>query len=148
MSIAKLGSFAVVGLIAAAALLEVFHVNGSAPTVVDGVPARADFQVIDGDTLRTPEGERIRLIGIDAPELPPRAKCAREAELALAAKDRLTGLIGSAAHIKTSPRSGEPDRDRFDRLLRDVSVDGVDAGEILLAEGLAKVWRGRKSVWC
>ncbi|MBU2135317.1 MAG: thermonuclease family protein [Alphaproteobacteria bacterium] len=148
MSIAKLGSFVVVGLIAAAALLEVFHVNGSAPTAVDGVPARASFQVVDGDTLRTAEGERIRLIGIDAPELPPRARCAGEAELALAAKDRLTDLVEGATHIATTPRPDEPDRDRYDRLLRDVSVDGVDVGEILVSEGLAKVWRGRKGVWC
>lgn len=148
MSLGKLSAFTVIGLIVAAAILEVSEVGGPGPAVIDGVPARAGFHVIDGDTLRTAEGERIRLIGIDAPELPPRAKCAGEAELALAAKDRLTELIDGAAHIATTPRTGEPDRDRFDRLLRDVSIDGADVGDTLVSEGLAKVWQGRKSVWC
>lgn len=148
VSITKLGALAVVALIAAAALIEVFDGNTPAPTIAYGVPVRAKLDVIDGDTLRTAGGERIRLIGIDAPELHPRARCPHEAELALAAKDRLTELIDGAAEIATTPRPDEPDRDRYDRLLRDVSVDGVDVGEILVSEGLAKVWRGRKSVWC
>jgi micrococcal nuclease len=146
MTFAKLGSLSVVVLIAAAAVVEVFGQSPLAPAGPHG--ARPKPQVIDGDTLRTAEGERIRLIGVDAPELSPRARCPHEAELALAAKFRLTELIDRSTQIVITPRGDGPDRDRFDRLLRDVSVDGTDVGDILVAEGLAKVWKGRKSVWC
>jgi len=29
-----------------------------------------------------------------------------------------------------------------------VLVDGQDAGAIMVDEGLAQVWRGRKAEWC
>lgn len=104
--------------------------------------------VVDGDTLRLPSGERVRLVGIDTAEMPPRAACDREVQLALAAKARLQQLVRGAEEVSLRRPAGERDRDRYDRLLRDVFVDGHDAGDILVSEGLAQVWRGRKARWC
>lgn len=87
--------------------------------------------VVDGDTIdvRAPDGteERIRFIGIDTPE---RGECGYgEASTALA--DLVFGqqvrLVAGAVD----------NRDRYDRLLRYVDVDGTDAGKRLLESGLA-----------
>lgn len=104
--------------------------------------------ITDGDTIRLSTGDRVRLAGIDAPEMPPRAACDLEIELALAAKARLQDLIRNADVVALRRPSGERDQDRYGRLLRDVIVDGRDAGVILVDEGLAQVWQGRKAKWC
>lgn len=44
-------------------------------------------RVIDGDTFELTTGEHVRILNIDTAEMPPRARCAREAQLALQAKD-------------------------------------------------------------
>lgn len=105
--------------------------------------------VTDGDTVRLASGECVRLAGVDAPELPPRARCDREVRLALEAKARLLELTREADRVTLRHPVDEPrDADHYGRLLRDLHIDGVDAGEILVAEGLAQVWRGRKAEWC
>ncbi|HSK22013.1 MAG TPA: thermonuclease family protein [Egicoccus sp.] len=87
--------------------------------------------VIDGDTVdvRGPDGteERVRVIGIDTPE---REECGyAEAANALAdlVEDREVVLVPGA----------RDDRDRYDRLLRYLDVDGTDAGLHLIEQGLA-----------
>ena len=112
--------------------------------VVDG----ARIYITDGDTIRLPTGERVRLAGIDTAEMPPRAACDREVKLALDAKARLQELIRNADEVTLRRPPGERDADRYGRLLRDVLVDGQDAGAILVEEGLAQVWQGRKAEWC
>jgi endonuclease YncB( thermonuclease family) len=113
--------------------------------LVDG----ARLYVHDGDTVRLVTSERVRLAGIDAPDFPPRAECEREVRLALEAKARLLELVRAADQVSLHRPPGEPrDADRYGRLLRDLQVDGRDAGDILVAEGLAQVWRGRKAEWC
>lgn len=104
--------------------------------------------VIDGDTLRLPNGDRVRLVGIDTAEMPPRAKCEREVRLALEAKARLQELVRSANAVTLRSPPGERDTDRYGRRLRNVFVDDRNAGDILVNEGLAQVWRGRKAQWC
>jgi endonuclease YncB( thermonuclease family) len=99
-------------------------------------------RVIDGDTLALGE-ERIRIANIDAPEMPPKAKCAFEAETALAAKARLRGLM--AREDVTVRRTGQ---DRYGRTLAHVYVGGADAGETLIAAGLVRPWEGRRRPWC
>ncbi|RAK52624.1 thermonuclease family protein [Phenylobacterium deserti] len=103
-------------------------------------------RVVDGDTLLLVGGERVRLLNIDAPEMPARASCEREAALALEAKARLENLAPAGAAV-TLRRDGE-DRDRYGRLLRRLEVDGEDVGQRLTREGLAQTWRGRKAQWC
>ncbi|MCW3837833.1 thermonuclease family protein [Sphingomonas canadensis] len=90
---------------------------------------------IDGDTLRCagPGGEHIRLIGIDAPELPghcrPDRRCAPGDPIASRAA-LAAGLRGRA----TIERLG---KDRYGRTLARVRVSGVDLGCRQLAGGHA-----------
>src|SRR3546814_17131275 len=56
--------------------------------------------VYDGDTLRaTMDGQstRIRIMGLDTPELPTHNKCASEKERGYIARDRLRALLKGAA---------------------------------------------------
>lgn len=92
---------------------------------VDG----ARLYVHDGDTVRLATGERVRLAGIDTPELPPRAACDREARLALEAKARLLELVRNGRQVTLHrPPAERRDADPYGRLLRDLRVDGRDAG--------------------
>lgn len=81
-------------------------------------------RVVDGDTIRV-GGERIRLRGIDTPEM---------SELqGPAAKQRLTELLRSGS-IRIEPHG----RDVYNRLLADVFVNGQNVADTLLAEGYEK----------
>ena len=97
--------------------------------------------VHDGDGLRC-DGERIRIMNIDAPELPGSPKCARgrtgwcDYQKGYEARDALTAFIGSRRVMVR--RTGT---DRYGRTLARVSVNGRDAGEYLVSLGLARLWR-------
>lgn len=103
-------------------------------------------RVIDGDTVVIAGGERVRILNIDTAEMPPRSRCAAEARLALAARARLSQLVQSSDEVVLS--SAGRDRDQYGRQLRLIRLDGVDVGEQLVREGLAKRWRGRRAQWC
>ncbi len=109
---------------------------------VAGQIRAADIRITDGDTFRVLE-ERIRIENIDTPEMPGRARCPAEAQLAVQAKARLGQLL-AAGDIRLA-RNGE---DRYGRTLARVSVNGVDVGEQLVREGAAQRWAGRKAQWC
>ena len=98
--------------------------------------------VWDGDTLVV-AGERVRIANIDTPEMPPKARCAAEADGALRARDRLQALVASGP--VELERTGT---DRYGRTLARVSIDGADAGNALVAAGLARPWEGRRRSWC
>ena len=96
--------------------------------------------VVDGDTIRveTLGGRqlgRVRLLGIDAPEVdhpPEPAECyAKEATGLL---ERLAP-VGSTVELVTD--IAQPNRDRYDRLLRYVEHDDADVARELLASGAA-----------
>ncbi len=96
--------------------------------------------VIDGDTIRL-EGERIRLLAIDAPELfSPR--CEAEYQLAAHARDRLADIL--SAEPWRVVRDGT---DRYGRTLAKLRLERGWAGTILVREGLAHWWEDRRS-WC
>ncbi len=99
--------------------------------------------VVDGDTFWM-EGEKIRILDIDTPELHP-ARCAEEERLGQAAKSRLHDLLNSGA--VTLHRAGR-DRDRYGRLLRRVEVSGQPVGDMLIGEGLARPYAGGRRSWC
>ena len=103
----------------------------------------AEVQVIDGDTFDH-GGERIRIAGIDTPEL--NGRCGREIELAGRARQRLRQLL-AAGPFELVP-AGDRDVDRYGRKLRDVVRDGRSIGDTLVAEGLAREWRGYRRPWC
>ena len=123
--------------------LAVGRADLSSVAAAPGEPASAlHVRVIDGDTLDI-GGERVRIANIDTPEMPPRSRCASEADGALRARDRLKAITASGS--VTLERTGT---DRYGRTLANVSVGGADAGRALIAAGLARPWEGRRRSWC
>ncbi|MCA1748460.1 MAG: thermonuclease family protein [Parasphingopyxis sp.] len=108
-----------------------------------GAAARINC-VVDGDTFWI-DGEKVRILDIDTPELHP-ARCAEEERLGLAAKHRLHALL-NGGELRLH-RAGDRDRDRYGRMLRTASVDGRDVGDVLIAEGLARPYGGGRRSWC
>lgn len=100
-------------------------------TVMPGYHVVTD--VVDGDTIKVSiDGkiETIRLIGIDAPELPNNC-FAREAT----AKARKT-LEGQPVRLEAD--KSQDNRDRYGRLLRYVILsDGTNFNRLMVAEGYA-----------
>lgn len=121
-----------------------------APSPTDTVRAR-DIRVIDGDTVRYDQ-ESIRLMGFNTPETRG-AECESERVMGYEAKQRLRDMIDAASVIVLDykmRRDGDRTRDRYQRLLAILTVDGVDVGTVLIAEGLAEEYngRGRRRDWC
>lgn len=100
-------------------------------------------RVIDGDTIVF-RGERVRLLNIDTPELPPKAKCWAEAALAVKAAEEMLGQVERASSIRIE-RNG---KDRYGRTLARVYDGGQDIGERLVNMGVAARWTGRRWDWC
>ncbi|CAN7486130.1 thermonuclease family protein [Pararhizobium sp. LjRoot255] len=89
-------------------------------------------KVVDGDTLVL-DGKRIRLVGIDAPEL--RQICQRDNQpwpCGKGARDHLDALIGDA---KTTCDAGGSDR--YGRLLAVCSSGGRDLNAAMVGAGYA-----------
>jgi micrococcal nuclease len=102
----------------------------------------AAVRVIDGDTFDY-GGERIRIADIDTPEV--RGRCPEERAQAARATRRLSALLASGPFELV--RNGR-DQDRYGRKLRVVVRDGRSIGDMLVAEGLARTWTGRREPWC
>lgn len=101
--------------------------------------------IVDGDT-GWHRGENWRLVGslggVDTPEI-SRPGCAEEKRKGVAARDRLRELMGSGYEIARGKK------DRYERTLVTITLsDGRDAGDVLIAEGLAQRWPNRGNVWC
>ncbi len=100
--------------------------------------ARVDF-VYDGDTIRLHDGRKVRLIGINAPEIahPKHDRPARRDEpYSREARRAVIDLIPAAGTIGL--RIGRERRDRYGRLLAHVYLpDGRSLEGILLSRGLA-----------
>lgn len=99
--------------------------------------------VVDGDTLWL-RGEKFRLQGFDTPETTTNF-CGgeRERQLGNKATDRLIQIMNDGE--VTFRRNG---KDRYGRTLADFYVDGIDVGEILIGEGLARQWPDGPEFWC
>ena len=86
----------------------------------------------DGDTCTTTTGERVRLACIDTPEL--RGKRADPIP-ALAARDHLRSLIvGHTVGIRRITT------DRYGRTVAELSVDGSNVQQKLVASGHAEIY--------
>lgn len=105
---------------------------------------RRDYCVIDGDTFTVADAT-IRIADIDAPETHP-PRCEQEARLGAQATRRLQELLNSGPFVLSRP--GWRDEDRYGRKLRTVSRDGRSLGAVLVSEGLAREWIGRRMPWC
>lgn len=134
-----------------ALLLLILTVPAKAQSLPGPVPADVE-EVVDGDTLKVRArvwiGQEIlvavRLRGIDAPEM--RARCDTEREMAEAARDGLSRLIGGEAVILTSVDGGK----YFGRVVADIATaQGQDAASELLRKGLVRPYAGgRREGWC
>lgn len=97
--------------------------------------------VVDGDTLWH-QGTKIRLIGIDAPEV--EGKCRRERQLASDATVHLTALLNTG--LIRIVYDGE---DRYGRALARLWVTDGEIGPAMIAAGLAEEYgTGRPPPWC
>lgn len=117
------------------------------PVLINFALVALALSVIDGDTVRR-GGETYRIANIDAPEIKS-AKCDAEARLALVAKRRLEQILasGKVKIISGDPATGRM-RDRHNRILARIFVNGRDVGDTLVMEGLARPWEGRRRSWC
>ena len=109
---------------------------------IEAPATTAALRVIDGDTFDY-GGDRIRIADIDTPEV--RGRCPEERAQAARATQRLRALL--AAGPFELVRNGR-DEDRYGRKLRIVVRDGRSIGDMLVAEGLARTWTGRREPWC
>ena len=111
------------------------------------------IRVIDGDTimveLSDKKTERVRLIGVDTPEMDASKNGAREygslsrshlAEWAQKGKDFTTDrLLHDTVTVSYDPAAGK--RDQYDRVLGYVTLeDGTDFNYLLVEEGYARVY--------
>ncbi|MCF7845026.1 MAG: thermonuclease family protein [Kiritimatiellales bacterium] len=97
------------------------------PSVEEAIITR----VVDGDTLTIllkGKMEYVRIIGIDAPE---KDEC-----FYTQATEQMKSLTEGKRAILESKT--DENRDKYDRLLRYVSVDGIDVGGQMIFEGFAK----------
>jgi endonuclease YncB( thermonuclease family) len=101
-------------------------------------------RVIDGDTFDT-GGIRVRVADIDTPEV--RGRCAYETALAARATARMRTLLAAGA-FELRPLADGRDEDVYGRKLRIVTRGGRSLGDVLVAEGLARTWSGRREPWC
>jgi micrococcal nuclease len=99
--------------------------------------------VVDGDTFHM-DGVTIRIADIDAPETHP-PRCAREADLGDRATTRLSQLLSAGAFQLVRQNR---DIDKYGRQLRIVIRDGRSIGKVLVGEGLARPWTGKRRPWC
>jgi micrococcal nuclease len=85
-------------------------------------------RVIDGDTFETDSGEKVRLIGINSPEISD--------VYGVESKNYLIKLISGKTIVLLSDVKSH-DRDRYNRLLRYVDLNGVDINKKMILEGYA-----------
>jgi micrococcal nuclease len=85
-------------------------------------------RIIDGDTFEIETGEKVRLIGINAPEISD--------IFGQEAKQYLSDLIKNK-NVDLQSDNKSKDRDRYQRLLRYVILEGVDINKKLVLDGYA-----------
>ena len=99
----------------------------------NALPSLTITRVIDGDTIEA-DKERIRLIGINAEEIPLEGEASCRA---LAAKEYLTSLLlDKTVEIEV----GQEPKDQYNRTLAYVFFDQGLVNTLLVEEGLADVW--------
>lgn len=110
---------------------------------------------VDGDTIATRVDAlpcplcrvSIRIRGIDTPEKGAKAKCVREAALAVEASLLTRSLIGTNKTMIVQ----NPKWDKYGgRIDGEVIIGGKDVGTALIEKGLARPYTGKgpKPDWC
>ena len=116
------------------------------------IPKWNVVEVIDGDTIDIKHSDyfynnpRIRLYGINTPESRG-AKCPKEKELGLLAKEFVKKTISDAGGVITL---GKIDKDKYGRILTNVYVNNIDLTSLLLKNGHGIPYFGGKktNIWC
>jgi endonuclease YncB( thermonuclease family) len=136
----------------AAVSMAAADVAGKPRRQVDGPVKARLVRVVDGDTIDVlariwPDHyveARVRLAGIDAPEL--RGKCAAERARAAAAKARLAALLAGGNLELRDIRYGKYAGRVVARVLTE---SGRDAGALMIAARLARPYAGgHRAGWC
>jgi micrococcal nuclease len=97
----------------------------------------------DGDSILSPQGERIRLLGVDTPERG--CKCQQECAMAEKATAFTRTKLRQAARIELVRFSP----DRYGRTLARVYLDGRDLSDMLIEAKLGRPYNGeRRLSWC
>lgn len=121
-------------------------------TLLFSLPAAAkvhQVEVYDADTITIPAsgmitGFRIRILGLDGPEL--RSSCPAERALATRARSRLVALASAGLDVQSGL-----ELDLYGRVLATVRTpNGQDVASVLIAEGLARPFDGKtaRRPWC
>lgn len=106
--------------------------------VVDGDTLHARVAVWPGHMVET----RVRLAGVDAPEL--RGRCRAEKERAIKARRALMAQIDGRNVILVHVRADK----YFGRVVAEVHADGRDVGAALMAAGHAAPYGRGRPDWC
>lgn len=130
-------------LIFLAATVYVFHEQRRPKAEHGEIVLWSIISVYDGDTIRIGH-ERIRIIGLDTPEIGKNARCNQEARMADEARNMLIRKL-SQSEIRIV-RDG---KDRYERTLAHVFVDGDNVIDELIEAGLARSYLGGdRAGWC
>jgi len=99
----------------------------------DTVRLSGQARIVDGDTIRL-NGKRIRILGMDAPELKQTCTARDGTQWACGemARKYLISLLANATLVCKSSK-----RDIYARLLARCTLDGVDIGATMVRQGLA-----------
>ncbi|WP_330999754.1 thermonuclease family protein [Allorhizobium terrae] len=100
--------------------------------------------IVDGDTLWS-NGIKIRIADIDTSEVGA-PHCAAEKALGDHATVRLKELVNAGPFQMQAWRGR--DEDKYGRKLRVLVRDGRSIGDMLVSEGLARTWGGKRQPWC
>jgi micrococcal nuclease len=125
----------------------VFAGNGSGNEPHSTVTILSVKSVYDGDTFRAylpnfKKDQRIRVRGVDTPEI--KGGCGAEIRAAVKARDFVRELLKSANKIVLT----NVGKDRYDRVLANVIVDGQDLAQTLINKNLGRKWQGKRENWC
>ena len=122
-------------LIALLVILAAYH-------VLDAGKAHRVEHVYDGDTIGLEDGTKVRLIGVDAPEVD--SPYSKKEPFGEQSKSFLTGLI---LHREVTLSEGDPSRDKYGRTLAYVYVDDVLVNGHMIREGWARAYRRFHHPW-
>ena len=114
-----------------------------APMLRAGGEVRTVARITDGDTLVLQGGQRVRLVQIDAPEVGG-GEC-----FSRAAKRRLAALAPPGSTVRLERDPALDGVDRYGRLLRYVTRNGINVNLRLVANGSAApyFYRGDRGRW-
>ena len=122
-------------LVASLVILGAYH-------VLDAGRAHLVKQVFDGDTIAIEDGTRVRLIGVDAPEVD--SPYSNREPFGERSKEFLTALV---LHREVYLTEGDPPHDKYGRALAYVYVDDVLVNGRMIREGWARAYRQFHHPW-